>query len=191
MTLHSIEMERPAPGHNSGPGVKGKIIQQMPSVKAFARSLTRNPIEADDLLQETLVTALSNIHRFTPGTNLHAWLFTIARNIFCTTYRKNQRRANFSLKGLRPTYSEPDQSWSLKAKIVRQALEALPESQKEAIILVGLHGLSYEEAASLCGCALGTIKSRVNRARRHLLELLHIHEFSDLFEDEDRPYGAS
>lgn len=131
--------------------------------------------------------ALANIHRFTPGTNLKGWLFTIQRNIFYTNYKRKRREIAYAVDDLSGRYCEPEQDWSLKVKAVRDALQRLPYDQKEALVLVGGTGLSYEEAADVCGCALGTIKSRVSRGRARLLELLHIDKNGDFLESEDRP----
>ena len=164
----------------------GEIVRLMPSLRAFARTLTRNPIEADDLLQEALLKALVNIRQFTPGTNLKAWMFTIVRNTFYTNYKKKRRETGSALEDSRGIYTEPRQHWSLKMKAVHDALQLLPADQKEALMLVGGAGLSYEEAADVCGCALGTIKSRVSRGRTRLLDLLHIDTHEDFLQKEGR-----
>lgn len=156
--------------------LKQEIIALLPSLRGFARSLTRNDTEAEDLMQETLVKAIGNIHQFTPGTNLRAWLFTIQRNTFYTAYHRSRREPPIDNEAMDGLSCQPSQEWSLKLRRVHDALHLLPAEQREALMLIGGAGLTYEEAAEICGCALGTIKSRVNRARARLLEML----------DEDR-----
>lgn len=152
---------------------KERIVLLLPSLRAFARSLTRNPAEADDLVQETMVRALGSLHLFTPGTNLKAWLFRIERNLFYSGYRKRHREAAaLQQEPGAIRVSPPPQEWSLELGALDRALRLLPDEQREALLLVGGSGLSYEEAAEVCGCALGTVKSRVSRARSRLAALL-------------------
>jgi RNA polymerase sigma-70 factor (ECF subfamily) len=152
--------------------LQGEIIKLMPSLHAFSRTLTRNPTDADDLLQEGLLKALVNIHQFTPGTNLKAWMFTIVRNTFYTNYKKKRREVAAPLEETGTAASEPTQDWTLTMEEVNTAMDHLPGDQKQALMLVGTSGMSYERAAEVCGCALGTIKSRVSRGRTKLRELL-------------------
>lgn len=164
---------------------KTLIIDMIPSLRAFARSLTRNAAEADDLVQETLVRALASLHQFRPGTNMKAWLFRIERNVFYTNYRKRNRESAIMCKEVEDIpWIEPPQEWSMKARAMHVALEQLPGDQKEALMLVSGAGLSYEEAADVCGCALGTIKSRVSRARSRLLALLQVYHHEEFMEVE-------
>lgn len=157
-----------------GARLRGEVIANLPALRAFAGSLTRNAAEAEDLLQETLAKALANIHQFTPGTNLRAWLFTIERNTFYTACKK-RRREHSSLQEHAPsTRIDSPQEWSLKMQSVHEALQRLSAEQRAAVMLVGGAGLSYAEAAQVCGCAIGTIKSRVNRGRERLLDLLQV-----------------
>ena len=156
-----------------GKSLQSQVLEFLPALRAFARSLTRNRTEADDLVQETLLKALSNIDKFDPGTNLRAWLFTILRNTYYTDVRKRRRENDgLSVLSQQDTNVGPSQEWSMTLKSLKEALEHLPDDQREALVLVGAAGLSYEEAAEVCGCALGTIKSRVNRARAKLLTLM-------------------
>jgi RNA polymerase sigma-70 factor (ECF subfamily) len=152
--------------------LEGEIIKLMPSLHAFSRTLTRNPTDADDLLQEGLLKALVNIHQFTPGTNLKAWMFTIVRNTFYTNYKKKRREVAAPLEETGTVSTEATQEWTLTMEEVNEAMEHLPGDQKQALMLVGTSGMSYERAAEVCGCALGTIKSRVSRGRTKLRELL-------------------
>ncbi len=164
---------------------KDLIIDMIPSLRAFAMSLTKNGAEADDLVQETLIRALGSIHQFAAGTNMKAWLFRIERNVFYTNYRKKHRESAVLSREVEDMrLVEPQQEWSLKVTAMHRALEKLPPDQKEALLLVSGSGLSCEEAAEVCGCALGTIKSRVSRARTRLLALLEVYHYEEFMEIE-------
>jgi RNA polymerase sigma-70 factor (ECF subfamily) len=165
--------------------VRKSVLSAVPSLRAFAISLCGNVDRADDLVQETMLRALANIDSFQPGTNMSAWLFTILRNHFRSEYRKRRREVEDtdghyadSLK------SQPEQHGQVEFREFKEALGHLPSDQREALILVGASGFSYEEAANICGCAVGTIKSRVNRARTRLAELLSIDGIDDFGPDE-------
>jgi RNA polymerase sigma-70 factor (ECF subfamily) len=151
-----------------------QLLSLIPSLRAFARVLTRNPSEVDDLVQDTLVKAISNIHQFTPGTNLRAWLFTIERNTFYTAHQQRRRHPAAPLDEDRVLSVSPTQEWSVRMSAVQAAVLQLPAEQREALLLVAGAGMTYDEAAVVCECALGTIKSRINRARHRLEELLEI-----------------
>ena len=165
--------------------IHSSIIRLMPALRAFTVSLTRNPVEADDLAQETLLKALDHIDQFVPGTNLKAWLFTIARNTFCSSYRKRSREPVCDLLEANGISVEADQDWTLRIKAVREALHQLPDDQEEALMLVGGAGLTYIEAAEVCGCALGTVKSRVSRGRARLLGLLEAKSNEEFLQSDD------
>ena len=140
---------------------------------------------ADDLVQETLLRALANIDSFQPGSNLAAWLFTILRNLFRSDYRKRRREVEDADGSYAKTLkTQPAQSAHLEFEEFRAALDKLPQDQREALILVGASGFSYEDAAAICGCAVGTIKSRVNRARSKLSALLYVDGAEDFGPDE-------
>jgi RNA polymerase sigma-70 factor (ECF subfamily) len=147
-----------------------EIVQLIPALRAFARTFYRDPVDADDLVQETLTKGIANIDKFKPGTRMKSWLFTIMRNTFCTrfaAYKKEQ-------PGLAECVStrlsvEAPQDWSVRGNEVKAAIERLPIPQREVIVLIGMLGVSYEETAAICGCAVGTVKSRLNRARTTLL----------------------
>jgi RNA polymerase sigma-70 factor (ECF subfamily) len=160
---------------------RDNLLSAIPSLRAFAVSLTKNSDRADDLVQETLVKAWDKQASFQPGTNLKAWLFTILRNEFYSQMRKRGREVQDSDGAITSRLSvHPSQDGSVDLDDFRKALELLPEDQREAIILVGASGFAYEEAAEICGCAVGTIKSRVSRARARLQEILNIsgeHDF--------------
>lgn len=149
------------------------LVDQIPSLRAFAWSLSRNPADADDLVQETLAKAWTHRARFTPGTNLRAWLFTILRNTWYTAAAKRRREvADEEGRHAAGLTVQPNQEWSVELATLKHALDTLPPEHREALVLVGGAGLSYEEAADISGCALGTIKSRVNRARNRLARML-------------------
>jgi RNA polymerase sigma-70 factor (ECF subfamily) len=164
--------------------VRKAVLGAVPSLRAFAISLCGNVDRADDLVQETLLRALANIDSFQPGTNMAAWLFTILRNHFRSEYRKRRREVEDSDGRYAETLkSQPDQIGHVEFTEFRVALGQLPADQREALILIGASGFSYEEAAEICGCAVGTIKSRVNRARTRLANLLHIESANDFGPD--------
>lgn len=166
------------------PTLRETMLAAVPSLRAFGISLCGNVDRADDLVQETLLRALANIDSFQPGTNMSAWLFTILRNLFRSEYRKRRREVEDADGSYADTLkSQPEQSSRVEFEEFRTALNKLPEDQREALILVGASGFSYEEAAEICGCAVGTIKSRVNRARTRLSHLLSIDTADDFGPD--------
>jgi RNA polymerase sigma-70 factor (ECF subfamily) len=157
------------------PALREELVAAIPSLRAFAISLTGSSERADDFVQDTLMKAWSHLDRFERGTNLQAWLFTILRNSFFSEHRKRRRE----VEDVDGAYagrlaSAPEQPGRVAFEDFRIALLRLPTEQREALLLVGAQGFSYEEAAGICGCAVGTIKSRVNRARVRLAELLAI-----------------
>src|SRR3972149_6314616 len=146
--------------------VRDAVLAAVPSLRAFAISLCGNVDRADDLVQETMLRELANINSFQPGTNMSACLFTILRNHFRSEYRKRRREVEDSDGSYAETLkSHPEQHGRVELREFRTALAHLPADQREALVLVGASGFSYEEAAHICGCAVGTIKSRVNRPR--------------------------
>src|ERR1700704_6161807 len=163
------------------PSVRDAMLAAVPSLRAFAISLCGNVDRADDLVQETLLRAMANIDSFQPGTNMSAWLFTILRNLFRSEYRKRRREVEDPEGAYADTLtSVPEQQGRIEFEEFRAALAKLAPDQREAIILVGASGFSYEEAAAICDCAVGTIKSRVNRARIRLAELLTTNNIDDV-----------
>jgi RNA polymerase sigma-70 factor (ECF subfamily) len=153
--------------------VTDDMVALMPQMHNFARSLCRDAVRAADLVQEALLRACTHIERFEPGTNLKAWLFTILRN----EHYSQVRRQKFEAVGVdTSTLPEPsvlpDHDGELELREMNSALSALPTGQRTALLLVSASGLSYEEAAEICGCAVGTIKSRVARARETLVNVL-------------------
>jgi len=166
--------------------MKADLIAIIPNLRAFAVSLCGNPDRADDLVQETLVKAWSNLGSFVEGTNLPAWLFTILRNIYYSEYRKRRREVADSDGAIAAKLATaPAQNGHMDLLDFRAALQHLPNDQREALILIGASGLSYEEAAQICGCAVGTMKSRVNRARNRLSELLSITSTSEIGKQDE------
>lgn len=164
--------------------IREGILCAVPSLRAFAISLTGSLDQADDLVQETILRALSNLDRFQPGTNLQAWLFTILRNQFHTAYRKRRREVEDADGLFAARLSTlPEQGGRLDLEDFRAALAQLSPEQREALILVGAEGFSYEEAAEICNTKLGTIKSRVGRARARLAERLGYEGVGDIGPD--------
>lgn len=162
------------------PRLRDELVTSIPSLRAFAVSLCGDRTFADDLVQEALVKAWSNLDKFREGTNMRAWLFTILRNVFYSEHRKRRREVEdvdgafaARLIGL------PSQSSHMDMQDFRAALAMLQADQREALVLVGASGFSYEEAAAICGCKVGTVKSRVNRARTRLSELLSVQSGND------------
>jgi RNA polymerase sigma-70 factor, ECF subfamily len=162
------------------------LLEHVPALRAFALALVRNRSDADDLVQETLVKAWSNLEKYTPGTNLRAWLFTILRNTFFSARRKHKREV-------------PDPEGVHAAKLVEKpahdgrlafseflvAFDKLSSEHREVLMLVGAEGFSCEEAAAMIGVAVGTIKSRASRARAHLAELMGVPRGTQVLPDED------
>jgi RNA polymerase sigma-70 factor (ECF subfamily) len=164
---------------------RDSVVELIPALRAFAWSLSHNASDADDLVQDTLIKAWTNRDKFEPGTNLRAWLFTILRNTYYTAAVRRRREVRDETGKYAATLSTgPTQDWSLAIRALQAALAQLPDEHREALILVGAAGLTYEEAAEVCGCALGTIKSRVNRARARLLKLMEAEEAFDTFAGE-------
>jgi RNA polymerase sigma-70 factor, ECF subfamily len=155
------------------PDFEQALVAAIPHLRAFARSFANDTARADDLVQETLVKAWNGRESFEPGTNFRAWLFTILRNVYFSQHRKLRREVDDPDDQYQNTLAAlPEQHGHLDLADFRAALSTLPSDQREALLLVGAEGFSYEEAAEICGCAIGTIKSRVNRARTRLTEIL-------------------
>ena len=160
---------------------RDEVVGLIPALRAFAWSLSHNGSDADDLVQDTLIKAWTNREKFEPGTNLRAWLFTILRNTYYTNVLRRRREVRDETGEYAETLtSPPTQEWTVAMRALQAALQQLPHEHREALILVGAAGLSYEEAAQICGCALGTIKSRVNRARTRLLKIMEAEDATDV-----------
>ena len=166
------------------PSIRSGLLAAIPSLRAFAMALTNDVSRADDLVQETILRAWQNQDRFEPGSNLGAWLFTILRNLFYSHLRRMKREvADSDGSYAAQLRTAPDQEGSVIVKDMWRALGELPPDQREALLLIGAEGMSYDEAARICGVAVGTIKSRVNRARRRLAEHLEIEDARELGAD--------
>jgi len=151
---------------NDTPQKREDVLDYVPSLRAYALSLTRNKTDADDLVQETLTKAIAKFHLFHSGTNLRAWLMTIMRNTFFTQVKKSSREPTGAADCVSSSLTVPaTQEWVLRGKELQQAVMDLPVHYRETLFLVIMLGHSYDDAAEICGVAVGTIKSRVNRAR--------------------------
>ena len=189
------ETDPVAAGRTDAPADRGwrdDVVALIPALRAFAWSLSHNGSDADDLVQDTLTKAWANRDKFELGTNLRAWLFTILRNTYYTqVVRRRREVADVDGKYSATLASSPTQEWSVAMKSLQEALQKLPAEHREALILVGAAGLTYEEAAEICGCALGTIKSRVNRARARLLKLMDADDASGAFASDHHLPGVA
>lgn len=165
---------------------RDRLAEAIPRLRAFAISLTRDVTRADDLVQDTILKAWSNIEKFDPATNLDAWLFTILRNTFYSSLRKTRREVSDSDGVHAAGLSEkPAHDSRLAFKDFQRAFDQLSPEHREVLILVGASGFSCEEAASMMGVAIGTVKSRASRARKRLAELLHLEDGEDMFSGTD------
>ncbi len=152
---------------------KRELTEVIPHLRAFARGLCGRADMADDLVQEALLKAWAAQDRFEPGTSMRAWTFVILRNAYLTDMRRNRFRGTYDEGVAEHILTQPAaQEEPIHLSDMHRALLTLPPERREALLLVGAGGFSYEEAAEICGCALGTIKSRVGRARAALNEML-------------------
>lgn len=162
----------PAPASLSDDAFKQQLAQVIPHLRAFGRSLSGNRDLADDLVQETLLKVWAARARFQAGTNMRAWTFIILRNLYLSQMRRARFRGEWDESVDRMLSSPAGQDRHVELSDVQRALMQLPQSQREALILVGAGGFAYEEAAEICGVAVGTIKSRVARGRAALETML-------------------
>ncbi len=165
------------PGNKRGPSetanFKRELTAVIPHLRAFARGLCGRPDMADDLVQEALLKAWAAQDRFEPGTSIRAWTFVILRNAYLTDMRRNRFRGEYDeTVAERILVAPAGQEEPIHLADLHRALQTLPPERREALLLVGAGGFSYEEAAAICGCAVGTIKSRVGRARAALTAML-------------------
>jgi RNA polymerase sigma-70 factor (ECF subfamily) len=152
---------------------KTQLAQVIPHLRAFGRSLSGSRDLADDLVQETLLKAWAARKRFQAGTNMRAWTFIILRNLFLSQMRRARFKGEWDeLTASKLLAAPASQDRHIELADMQRALLHLPQPQREALILVGAGGFAYEEAAEICGCAVGTIKSRVARGRVALEALL-------------------
>ena len=152
---------------------KRELVTLIPHLRAFARTLTGDPTAADDLAQDAMMKAWDARASFQLGTNMKAWTFRILRNQFYSEKRRSWRQSQLDQEAAERTLvavDDPEAPVALDE--LRLGLGMLPAEQREALILVGAGGFAYEEAAEICGCAVGTVKSRVSRARRALQAIL-------------------
>ncbi|MBB5708774.1 sigma-70 family RNA polymerase sigma factor [Sphingopyxis panaciterrulae] len=179
MTRSSAAMQPPADKSLSDDEFKALLAGVIPHLRAYGRSLSGNPDLADDLTQDTMVKAWASRDRFERGTSIKAWTFVILRNTFLSQMRRNKFHGDYDEVAVERTLSTPaSQENSGEMADLQRALMELPQDQREALILVGAGGMSYEEAAQICDCALGTMKSRVSRARTALDEIMTNGQFS-------------
>jgi RNA polymerase sigma-70 factor (ECF subfamily) len=184
-SARTVQDDAAGPDGVGGHSWRDAVVLMIPALRAFAWSLSHNSADADDLVQDTLIKAWTHRDRFEVGTNLRAWLFTILRTTYYTAAVRRRREVRDETGKYAATLATgPTQDWSLAMRALQAALAQLPDEHREALILVGAAGLTYEEAAEVCGCALGTIKSRVNRARARLLRIMDAEEASDAFAGE-------
>ena len=174
----------PVPPGGVDAEMRDLLLGSIPALRAFAFSLTYDLDRSDDLVQDTLVRAWVKADSFRRGTNLTAWLFTILRNLFYSEQRKRKREVEDAdgVHAGRLT-SLPEQEVRMEMAQFQSALNQLPAAQREALVLVGAQSFTYEEAAAICGVAVGTIKSRVSRARMRLIEVLGMDGTDDIGPD--------
>ncbi len=153
--------------------IDAELIAAIPHLRAFARFLTGERERADDLVQDAIVRALAAAHQYQPGTNFKAWIFTILRNLYYNEGRKRRVKVEPFDDAAANLYAvQPHQEVGLAFDDFRRAFWQLNEEQREVLILVGASGMSYEDAARICNCAVGTVKSRVSRARTLLARIM-------------------
>jgi len=172
----AVTAPAPAPAERSAQdkaNFKRELTAVVPHLRAFARGLCGRPDMADDLVQETMLKAWAAQDRFEPGTSMRAWTFVILRNAYLTDMRRNRFRGEYDEGVAERILTAPaGQEEPIHLSDLHRALLTLQPERREALLLVGAGGFSYEEAAQICGCAVGTIKSRVGRARAALSEML-------------------
>lgn len=169
----------------SDPEFKDQLAAVIPHLRAFGRSLSGSRDLADDLVQETLLKAWAARKRFQAGTNMRAWTFIILRNLFLSQMRRARFKGEWDdITASKILAAPASQDRHIELGDMQRALMHLPQPQREALILVGAGGFSYEDAAAICKCAVGTVKSRVARARKALMEIL---DGDDTLEGVQRP----
>jgi RNA polymerase sigma-70 factor (ECF subfamily) len=195
MAEPSETREKPAPGAPNAANdlkleaqFKRELIALIPHLRAFARTLAGEPAGADDLAQDAMMKAWDARASYQMGTNMKAWTFMILRNQFYSEKRRSWRQTQLDQDAAERTLVAPDDPESPVAlDELRQSIAMLPAEQREALILVGAGGFAYEEAADICGCAVGTVKSRVSRARKALQGILQ----QGAYDRDGRPAGEA
>ncbi|MET1754738.1 sigma-70 family RNA polymerase sigma factor [Novosphingobium sp. RD2P27] len=163
-----------ASGHQADEEFRKELLGTLPHLRAFARGLSGRPDYADDLAQETAIKAWTARERYTPGTNMRAWTFAILRNHYLSELRRNRRQTDLDDGAVeRMLVMDADQEGGLHLSDMEAALLQLAPERREAVMLVGAGGFTYEEAAEIADCAVGTMKSRVARARAELNRILN------------------
>ncbi len=171
---------RPDPNAPPNPAVIRQIEDEIPRLRRFARAMVRDATLADDLVQECLERALSRLHLWRPGTNLRAWLFTILRNLHINGVRRRQPVVDIDAEAQAAIGAAPGSQFvRMDLRDLRRALALLPNEQREVVLLIGLEGISYNEAADILGISIGTVKSRLSRGRRALRLLMEGQNPSD------------
>lgn len=171
---------RPERSEQDDVAFKKELVGLIPHLRAFARTLTGDATSADDLAQDAMLKAWDARQSFQLGTNMKAWTFMILRNQFYSDKRRSWRQTQLDQEAAERTLvAVDDPSAPLALDELRRALNTLPDEQREALVLVGAGGFAYEEAADICGCAVGTVKSRVSRARRALQAALDDGSYSE------------
>ena len=185
------EKERPERTAADKADFKRELTEVVPHLRAFARGLCGRPDMADDLVQETMLKAWAAQERFVPGTSMRAWTFVILRNAYLTDMRRNRFRGEYDEGVAERILTAPaGQEEPIHLSDLHRALLTLPPERREALLLVGAGGFSYEEAATICGCAVGTIKSRVGRARATLSDMLNEGTIPQRSLDDDTAHRA-
>lgn len=171
---------------------RDQMVALIPSLRSFARGLCGWRDMADDLAQDAMMRGWAARASFTPGTNFRAWMFMILRNQFYTTIRKNKRMTSWDPEvAERMLVEAPAQQDGIHVNDVARALQKLPAEQREVLLLIGASGASYEEAAEIAGCAIGTIKSRLARGRKALAVLIEGPGEAMLFARQAEPSAVS
>ncbi len=162
---------------------RDQLVAIIPSLRSFARGLCGWRNMADDLAQDAMMRAWAARASYTPGTNFRAWMFMILRNQFYTSIRKDKRMTSWDPEiAERVLVEAPAQQDAIHVSDVAKALQKLPAEQREVLLLIGASGISYEEAAEVIGCAIGTVKSRLARGRRALALLIEGPDGDELFD---------
>jgi RNA polymerase sigma factor (sigma-70 family) len=183
--------ELPRRSANDKAAFKRELTDVVPHLRAFARGLCGRPDMADDLVQETLLKAWAAQDRFEPGTSMRAWTFVILRNAYLTDMRRNRFRGEYDETAAERILTAPaGQEEPIHLSDMHRALLTLPPERREALLLVGAGGFSYEEAAQICGCAVGTIKSRVGRARAALSSMIEDGAIPERSIEDPSAHGA-